>query len=113
MVNIAKTAAVTVKKTDISLAFTDNDGGQHNATIERVEGPPNTYEAIVDGNQITVERQLNELMICEEDNNGNVTINGKQYSCHEVKDASEGAFLLGNPRYCPYFLRPPGIWINL
>ena len=110
--NIAKKASVL--KTEISLEFTDTKGDAHQATIVRDEADPEKWDVSVDGVTITKqeERKLKEFLFCERNENGDVTIDGKKYFCHEVKAASEGAFLLGN-HFCPYFLNPPGIWLNL
>jgi hypothetical protein len=103
----------TVLKTEVTLQFTDTDGKDHIATIIRNVKDPNDWKISVDNRPLKAKtRALNEFLFCEEDKKGNVTIGGKQYSCHVVKAASEGTFLLGN-RSCPYFLNPPGIWINL
>ena len=75
---------------------------------------PNDWEVSVDDKSIAKEngRALEEFLFCEQDENGDVTIGNKKYSCHVIKTASEGAFLLGN-HSCPLVLNPPGIMINL
>ena len=108
---IAKKASVL--KTEISLNFTDTAGDKHKATIIRDAKNPKNWEATVDGKSIKDKgRPLEEFLFCEEDKNGDVKIGKKNYTCHVVKAASEGALLLGN-HSCPYFLNPPGIVINL
>ena len=108
---IAKRASVL--KTEISLNFTDTEGDKHKATIIRDAKNPKNWEASVDGKPLKEKgRPLGEFLFCEEDKNGDVKIGKKRYYCHEVKAASEGALLLGN-HSCPFFLNPPGIWINL
>ena len=104
----------SVLKTKISLKFTDTEGNKHKAIIIRDELKPDNWEVSVDGETIAQndQRPLEEFLFCEQDENGDVTIGDKKYFCHVMKTASEGAFLLGN-HSCPYFLNPPGIWINL
>ena len=53
-----------------------------------------------------------KFQFCEEDTGGSVTIGKTKYSCHETHMVKDKSFLIGNP-YCPYFLNPPGILINL
>ena len=109
---IAKKASVL--KTEISLKFTDTKSKDHKATIIRNVKDPNDWEVSVDGKPLKEKgRPLEEFLFCErDDKNGNLTIEGKKYSYHVMKAASEGAFLLGN-HSCPYVLNPPGIVINL
>jgi hypothetical protein len=104
----------SVLKTKISLDFTDTEGVEHKANIIRDELNPNDWEVYVDGALLPKENQrpLEEFLFCERDEKGDQLIDGKNYFCHVVKAASEGAFLLGN-HSCPFFLNPPGIWINL
>lgn len=100
--------------TEISLDFKDPLGGAHTAIIIRNESNPDNWEITVDGQPIAKEkkRDLEEIWFCERDDNGDVPIGKEMYSCHKVVAASEGALLIGNLS-CPYFLNPPGIWIDL
>jgi hypothetical protein len=104
----------SVLKTEISLDFTDTDGIDSTAIIKRDVEDPDNWEVSVNGQKIAKEtgRALEEFLFCERDEKGDIEFNGKNYSCHVVKEASEGAFLLGN-HSCPLFLNPPGIVINL
>jgi hypothetical protein len=109
---IAKKASVL--KTEISLDFTDTEGADHKATVIRDAKDPDNWEVSVDGKKLPKKngKALKKFLFCEQDKNGDKKIGKKKYFCHEVKAASEGAFLLGN-HSCPFFLNPPGIWINL
>ena len=115
---LAQEARITkrVLETDVLLNFLDHDGKGHEARIRRNEMNPNEFTVYVDNQKVTKTGiPLEKFMFCNQDDNakeGKVTFRGNQYSCHVLKSASDGAFLIGNHK-CPFFLDPPGITIDL
>ena len=112
--------AQRVLSSDVILKFLDTEGKEHEARIQRdILDPENGWKVkvFVEGKDITdlikpMDIESEKFSFCEQDENGDVTIDKKRYFCHVVKTASDGAFLIGN-HSCPYFLNPPGIIINL
>ncbi len=104
--------SANVLKTEITFDFTDSDGVHHNAKVLRDQANPKFYEVTVDGKKLKKEKKLDNFLFCEKDKKGTVKIGKHKYNCHEIKEASEGALILGN-RICPLVINPPGIVINL
>ena len=103
---------------DVELHFLGPDEKMYEARIKRNVLDPVKWEVKLFRNREDITnfmqkpKGLEEFSFCEQNEKGKVTIDGKQYSCHVLKAASDGAFLIGN-HSCPYTLNPPGIVINL
>lgn len=118
-ISIDKNVVVSGDEIKIILNFIDTEGEAHEAEITRKEDDPNYWALKVDGKVFNddeknaLKRPVGNFLFCEPaDNGGDITFNGKDYHCHEVKGVLEGSFLLGN-HTCPFFLESLGMEINL
>ena len=101
-----------VLATDAVLKFSGPDKKEHVARIKRNVLDPADWVIFVDGKRLTEAKDLKSFSFCEKNKDGQVIIGGEPHSCHVTQTVSDGAFLIGN-HFCPYFLNPPGIWLNL
>ena len=94
--------------------FVDIKGTPHKGYYRLDPSGTKILELKVDGRDIPPEdrKPLDAFSFCLEDKGGDVTIKGKKYSCHKPIVVTNEAGFVGNSGSCPWFINPPGIWID-
>ena len=103
-----------IKQTGSHFSFIDKDKKSHTGYYEK-DRQGNILKIVRDGEPVPENewKPLKWFRFCVPDKYGKVTIEGKPYSCHRLIEGTNEAGFVGNSGYCPWFIDPPGIVINV